>query len=73
VDYNDFLRFAADYLKHFVDPPYPTTDVDWDGDVDFNDFLRFVLLYGKSLSRLFCCVHSPKKSKSYRAYQINKV
>jgi len=49
VDYNDFLAFAAAYLKTSGQPAYnPKADTDSDGDVDYNDFLTFAANYLKS-------------------------
>jgi len=50
VDYDDFLAFAAAYLKSSGQPGYhPVADIDGDGDVDYDDFLAFAAYYLKSL------------------------
>jgi hypothetical protein len=50
VDYFDFLHFAADYLHAFAGPPYPTTDLNWDGVVDYHDLIWFAYYYGKHVA-----------------------
>ena len=46
VDYDDFLVFAAAYLKTGGQPGYDQrADFDGDGDVDYDDFLTFAANY----------------------------
>jgi len=51
VDYNDFLAFAASYLKVKGQSGYNReADMELDGDVDYNDFLTFAAYYLKTMS-----------------------
>lgn len=48
-DYDDFLIFAASYLKTSGQPGYnPEADMEYDGDVDYDDFLIFAANYLKT-------------------------
>jgi len=49
VDPDDFNIFSGLYGSFFTSPPYPTVDIDWDGDVDPDDFNIFAGKYGQSI------------------------